>query len=321
MWAASRRGFSIALMICALLTATSALAEPARTVKTQKVDVEVETVATGLEHPWAVEVLPDGAYLVTERPGRMRLVRDGKALAPISGVPEVYARGQGGLLDVALDPKFPSNRTLYFTASVAGDGGNGTAIFRARLSPDETRLTDVKRIFLMNKLSRGNIQYGSRIAIARDGSLFVSLGDRGQQTAPRIFRTMPAPLSISKPMAAFPPTIRSRTAKALCRKSGRRAIATHRASLSTARRTGSTLQSTAPEAAMRSTRPKLARTMVGQLFPTASITTARRSASARQSPVWSSPVSIGIHRSPRAPLSSTTAKCFLNGTAISSSRH
>jgi len=188
MWAASRRGFSIALMICALLTATSALAEPARTVKTQKVDVEVETVATGLEHPWAVEVLPDGAYLVTERPGRMRLVRDGKALAPISGVPEVYARGQGGLLDVALDPKFPSNRTLYFTASVAGDGGSGTAVFRARLSPDETRLTDVKRIFLMNKLSRGNIQYGSRIAIARDGSLFVSLGDRGQQDRAQDFQ-------------------------------------------------------------------------------------------------------------------------------------
>ncbi|NTJ67354.1 PQQ-dependent sugar dehydrogenase [Agrobacterium rhizogenes] len=168
-------------MAGAQLWATSALAEPALTIKTQKVDVKVETIATRLEHPWAVEVLPDGAYLVTERPGRMRIVRDGKVSAPISGMPEVYARGQGGLLDVELDPKFPGNRTLYFTASVAGDGGSGTAVFRARLSPDETRLTDVKRIFLMNKLSRGNIQYGSRIAIARDGSLFVSLGDRGQQ--------------------------------------------------------------------------------------------------------------------------------------------
>jgi glucose/arabinose dehydrogenase len=176
-----RTEFSIALMAGALLSATSALAEPALTIKTQKVDVKVETIATRLEHPWAVEVLPDGAYLVTERPGRMRIVRDGKVSAPISGMPEVYARGQGGLLDVELDPKFPGNRTLYFTASVAGDGGSGTAVFRARLSPDETRLTDVKRIFLMNKLSRGNIQYGSRIAIARDGSLFVSLGDRGQQ--------------------------------------------------------------------------------------------------------------------------------------------
>ncbi len=182
-----RSGFMIALMVCALLAGTPVLAAPAQTIKTQKVDVKVEKIATGLEHPWAVEVLPDGAYLVTERPGRMRLVRDGKALA-ISGVPEVYARGQGGLLDVALDPKFPSNRTLYFTASVAGDGGSGTAVFRARLSPDETRLTDVKRIFLMNKLSRGNIQYGSRIAIARDGSLFVSLGDRGQQDRAQDFQ-------------------------------------------------------------------------------------------------------------------------------------
>ena len=178
---ASITGFSIALMTFALLSATTVLAASAQTIKTQKVEVKVETIATGLEHPWAVAVLPDGAYLVTERPGRMRVVRDGKVSVPLSGVPEVYAHGQGGLLDVALDPKFPSNRTLYFTASVAGDGGSGTAVFRARLSPDETRLTDVKRIFLMNKLSRGNIQYGSRIAIALDGSLFVSLGDRGQQ--------------------------------------------------------------------------------------------------------------------------------------------
>ncbi|MCZ3377537.1 PQQ-dependent sugar dehydrogenase [Rhizobium sp. AG207R] len=173
--------FAIALMVCALLTATSVFAEPIQTIQTQKVDVKVETIAAGLEHPWAVAVLPDGAYLVTERPGRMRLIRDGKISAPISGVPKVYAHGQGGLLDVELDPKFSSNRTLYFTASVAGDGGSGTAVFRATLSPDEKQLTDVKRIFVMNKLSRGNLQYGSRIAIARDGSLFVSLGDRFQQ--------------------------------------------------------------------------------------------------------------------------------------------
>lgn len=173
--------FSIALVASALLSASMVLAEPARTFKTQKVSVKIETIATGLEHPWAVAVLPDGTYLVTERPGRMRTIRDGKVGAPISGVPEVYARGQGGLLDVELDPKFTSNRTLYFTASVATGGRSGTAVFRARLSQDEKQLTDVKRIFLMNKLSRGNIQYGSRIAIARDGSLFVSLGDRGEQ--------------------------------------------------------------------------------------------------------------------------------------------
>ncbi|NKJ04032.1 PQQ-dependent sugar dehydrogenase [Rhizobium sp. SG741] len=176
-----KTGFSIALVASALLSASMAFAEPARTFQTQKVPVKIETIATGLEHPWAVAVLPDGTYLVTERPGRMRTIRDGKVGAPISGVPEVYARGQGGLLDVELDPKFTSNRTLYFTASVAAGGGSGTEVFRARLSSDEKQLTDVKRIFLMNKLSRGNIQYGARIAIARDGSLFVSLGDRGEQ--------------------------------------------------------------------------------------------------------------------------------------------
>lgn len=176
-----RTAFSMALATYLLLSASIVFAEPTQAIRTQKVTVKVETIATGLEHPWAVAVLPDGAYLVTERPGRMRLIRDGKVSDPIAGVPEVYARGQGGLLDVALDPKFTGNRTLYFTASVAADGGSGTAVFRAKLSSDEKQLTDVKRIFLMNKLSRGNIQYGSRIAIARDGSLFVGFGDRGEQ--------------------------------------------------------------------------------------------------------------------------------------------
>ncbi|MFS8052155.1 MULTISPECIES: PQQ-dependent sugar dehydrogenase [Rhizobium] len=161
--------------------ANAAPADPVKTIDTQKVKVKIETIASGLDHPWAVEVLPDGAYLVTERPGRMRVICDGKTSDPIAGLPDVYARGQGGLLDVALDPKFAGNRTIYFTASIAADGGSGTAVFRAVLPPDERRLTDVKRIFVMNKMSRGSIQYGSRIAIAKDGSLFVSLGDRGEQ--------------------------------------------------------------------------------------------------------------------------------------------
>ncbi|MGY5807886.1 PQQ-dependent sugar dehydrogenase [Rhizobium sp. LEGMi198b] len=168
--------------------ANAALADPVKTIGTQKVKVKIETIASGLDHPWAVEVLPDGAYLVTERPGRMRVIRDGKTSAPIAGVPDVYARGQGGLLDVALDPKFAGNRTIYFTASIAAGGGSGTAVFRAVLSPDERRLTDVKRIFVMNKMSRGSIQYGSRIAIAKDGSLFVSLGDRGEQDRAQDFQ-------------------------------------------------------------------------------------------------------------------------------------
>ncbi|MEZ2219826.1 PQQ-dependent sugar dehydrogenase [Rhizobium sp. RCC_161_2] len=171
----------VAFAVSTLSPANAALADPAKTINTQKLAVKVETIASGLDHPWAVEALPDGAYLVTERPGNMRIIRNGKVSEPLAGVPEVHARGQGGLLDVAVDPKFASNRTIFFTASITEDGGSGTAVFRAVLSPDERRLTDVKRIFLMNKLSRGNIQYGARIAIARDGSLFVGLGDRGEQ--------------------------------------------------------------------------------------------------------------------------------------------
>lgn len=179
---------SAALAASVLLTANAAFAAEDKTVTTQKVAVKVETIASGLDHPWAVEPLPDGAYLVTERPGNMRIIRDGKVSAPIAGVPEVHARGQGGLLDVVLDPKFTGNRTIFFTASVSEDGGSGTAVFRATLSPDEKRLSEVKRIFLMNKLSRGNIQYGARIAFARDGSLFVSLGDRGEQDRAQDFQ-------------------------------------------------------------------------------------------------------------------------------------
>lgn len=176
------RAIKLAVFAATAISATDAAADGgAKVVETDRVAVKVETVASGLDHPWAVEVLPDGSYLVTERPGRMRIVRGGKLSGPIDGVPEVYARGQGGLLDVALDKGFADNRTLYFTASVSGAGGSGTAVFRAVLAPDASRLTNVRRIFLMNRLSRGAIQYGSRIAIAGDGSLFVSLGDRGQQ--------------------------------------------------------------------------------------------------------------------------------------------
>lgn len=178
-------GLALSVM---LLTGQNVFADTDRTVQTQKVAVKVETIADGLDHPWAVEVLPDGAYLITERPGRMRIIRDGRKSDPIDGLPDIRAGGQGGLLDVALDVGFSKNRTLYFTAVVAGKGGSGTAVFRAALSPDEKRLTSVKRIFLMNRLSSGGLQFGSRIAIAGDGSLFVSLGDRGDMDRAQDFK-------------------------------------------------------------------------------------------------------------------------------------
>ncbi|WP_223217234.1 PQQ-dependent sugar dehydrogenase [Rhizobium cauense] len=150
-------------------------------VRTKTVELQVDTIATGLEHPWAVEVLPDGAYLVTERPGRLRTIRDGKISAPITGVPKVNARSQGGLMDVAIAPDFASSRRIFLTAATRAKGGSGTEVFSAKLSADGTKLEDVKSIFAMKRFTSGNIQYGSRIAFAKDGSLFISIGDRGDR--------------------------------------------------------------------------------------------------------------------------------------------
>ncbi|TCL74789.1 PQQ-dependent sugar dehydrogenase [Rhizobium sp. BK251] len=169
------------IAIAAALAGGASWADTPEDVPTKKTTVHVETVADGLEHPWAVEVLPDGAYLVTERPGRMRVIRDGRLSPPLSGVPQVSARGQGGLMDVALDPAFATNRKIYFTAALRRGGGSGTVVFSAALSPDERSLANVTEIFAMKRFTGGNIQYGSRIAIDKDGSLFVSIGDRGNR--------------------------------------------------------------------------------------------------------------------------------------------
>jgi glucose/arabinose dehydrogenase len=170
-----------ALLAGAAAFAGPALAQIGDIIRTQEVSVRVEKLAEGLEHPWAVEVLPDGGYIVTERPGRLRIIRDGKVSDPIDGVPKVSARGQGGLMDVALAPDFATSRKLYLTAATASDRGSGTEAFSATLSSDEKSLKNVTPIFTMRHFTRGNIQYGSRIAIAADGSLFISVGDRGDR--------------------------------------------------------------------------------------------------------------------------------------------
>ncbi|MDP3526684.1 MAG: PQQ-dependent sugar dehydrogenase [Hoeflea sp.] len=150
------------------------------TIATKEVRIDVEVLASGLDHPWAVEPLPDGGLLVTERSGALRLVRDGDVSAPISGVPKVVARGQGGLLDIALARDFATSRTLFLSYSAPGGGGAGTAIARARLSEDATALTDVEEIFRMNRFTGAGQHFGSRIAVAEDGTLFFTIGDRGE---------------------------------------------------------------------------------------------------------------------------------------------
>jgi glucose/arabinose dehydrogenase len=142
--------------------------------------LRVTTVARGLENPWALAFLPDGRMLVTERPGRMRVIaRDGSVGAPLGNLPAVLAQGQGGLLDVVLDRDFASNRVIYFTFSEPGDGGAGTSVARARLGAGS--LEDVKVIFRQMPKVRGGLHFGSRIVQARDGNLWVGLGERGQR--------------------------------------------------------------------------------------------------------------------------------------------
>ena len=141
--------------------------------------LEVETVASGLVTPWSLAFLPDGRMLVTERPGRLRVVaRNGQLSPPVSGVPEVWASGQGGLLDVALDKDYAGNSTIYLCyAERAGSGGR-TAVARGKLDAGaQPRLTQTKAIFRQEgPLSSGN-HYGCRFAQGADGNLFVSLGD------------------------------------------------------------------------------------------------------------------------------------------------
>ncbi len=173
-------GAGIPLLLAAMIG--TAKAEEAVEVPSKKIPLVVETLATGLEQPWSVEVLPDGSSIISEKQGTLRIVKDGKVSAPIAGVPPVSTEGQGGLLDIALAPDFATSRTLYFTYSALGEGGAGTALAKARLSQDDTRLEDETRLFLMSRLTTRGQHFGSRIAIAKDGSLFFGIGDRGEET-------------------------------------------------------------------------------------------------------------------------------------------
>jgi aldose sugar dehydrogenase len=140
---------------------------------------DVTVVATGLQKPWSVEPLPGGDYLVTEKPGRMRIVsRNGTLGEPIEGVPAVDARGQGGLLDVALSPSFATDRTIFWSFSEPREGGNGTSIARGVLSPDRKSLGDVRVIFRVMPTYNGTMHYGSRLMFGQDGMLYATFGER-----------------------------------------------------------------------------------------------------------------------------------------------
>ncbi|MGQ9370490.1 PQQ-dependent sugar dehydrogenase [Azospirillum sp. ST 5-10] len=152
----------------------------AGSVETQAGPVQVEVVTGGLERPWGIAFLPDGRALVTEKPGRLRVLqRDGTLSQPLQGTPEVFARGQGGLMDVAVDPDFDGNRTIYLSFAEPGDGGKaGTALGRGMLA--DGRIEDFQVIFRQQPKIDGPNHFGNRIVFSPDGHLFLTLGERFQ---------------------------------------------------------------------------------------------------------------------------------------------
>jgi aldose sugar dehydrogenase len=144
---------------------------------TERARIRVVTVASGLDQPWGLAFLPDGRLLVTERPGRLRIIAGNVLSAPLAGVPEVLTVDQGGLLDVAIDPEFKANRLIYLSLSEpAASGSSRTAVIRARFA--ETSIEDVQVIFRQQPAVATPAHFGSRLAFGRDGRLFVTLGER-----------------------------------------------------------------------------------------------------------------------------------------------
>ena len=177
LWVTGSLAAATALTVSFLIATTSRGADTSFASSAGQLDVQ--TVASGLVNPWALAFLPDGRMLVTERPGRMRIVTgNGQLSPPLKGVPEVWATGQGGLLDVVTDKDFKQNNTIYFCFAERASGGGRTAVARAKLvEADTPRLDEMKIIFRQQgPLSSGN-HYGCRIAQANDGNLFVTLGE------------------------------------------------------------------------------------------------------------------------------------------------
>jgi len=177
-----RISMSMALCAGALIAAALWWAQAARAgevFRSEQHSFRVVPVASGLAHPWGMTFLPGGEILVSEREGRLRVVRDG-ALdpKPISGLPRIAVAGQGGLLDVALDPDYADNRLIYFSYAGGRPGNAGTEVARGRLDLGHMALEDVETIFRVEPKTGGSAHYGSRLQFAPDGTLYITLGDR-----------------------------------------------------------------------------------------------------------------------------------------------
>lgn len=164
----------LALLLAAPLLAT---ADPAR-VQSEAHAFRVVTLVRGLAHPWGLAFLPDGRLLVTERPGRLRLIDQGRLLPePVRGLPDIRQHGQGGLLDIALHPRFADNALVYLSYAGRDRDGVGTEVLRGRLAGD--RLTDLRVVFRMRPKLDTGFHFGARLVFDRAGLLYVTLGDRG----------------------------------------------------------------------------------------------------------------------------------------------
>lgn len=152
----------------------------AKSFPSQEYSLNVVTVADGLAEPWGLAWLPDGRMLVTEKPGRLRIVeKNGLIGEPVKGLPKIQYGGQGGLLDVLVDPDFADNQTIYISYSEPGTGGVSTAVARAVLK--DNALEDVKVIFSQYPKSRAGHHFGSRLVMRGDGTLFITIGERGER--------------------------------------------------------------------------------------------------------------------------------------------
>ncbi len=170
----------LVMAFIALAMFLSAAASAPDVIKSEEHTLRIVKIVSGLEHPWGHAFLPDNRIIITERPGRLRIVENGQLnLEPVAGLPAIVARGQGGLLDVALHPDFATNQLVYLTYSAAGASGVGTEVARGKLIGN--RLEDVEVIFRMAPKSNTGHHFGSRLVFDQKGYLYITLGDRGEK--------------------------------------------------------------------------------------------------------------------------------------------
>jgi glucose/arabinose dehydrogenase len=254
---------------------------------------------------------------VTERSGTLRLLTSERLSEPVDGVPKVWARGQGGLLDVAAAPDFERSGLIFLSFSQPGNGGAGTAVARARLVKEgsKARLEDVEVIFAMEKKTSRGQHFGSRLVMRPDGTLFVTTGDRGDgKRAQDMNDSAGAVLRINTDGSApgDNPYANGGALPQLWSKGHRNVQG---AAFDPVTDSLITVEHGA-KGGDEINRPEAGRTMAGRSFPMASTTTAARSARARRRKAWSSRFSTGTRRSRHQGWPSMTATCFRNGRAI-----